>query len=92
MFFVESDLNEIVSEFEVGPPVDLELKKLEEEEEFDEFSALAASSVVNQKLEEELKQYEAVEDDPFDTSVVNAVLQFEPGKQRQINWGFWGNL
>lgn len=76
--FSEQDFSEIVSEFE--PPVDLELRKLEEEEEFDEFSALAASSVVNQKLEEELKQYEAVDDDPFDTSVVNAVLQFEPGK------------
>lgn len=72
------DLTDIVSEFESsGPVVDPEIKKLEEEEEFDEFSALAASSIVNQKLEEQLQQFEPAEDDPFDTSLVNSVLQKE---------------
>lgn len=58
----------------------MEIKKLEEEDEFDEFAALAASSVANQKLEDELQHFEAAEDDPFDTSVVDSVLRVEPGK------------
>lgn len=65
-----------MSEFDtVKEGTSVEVRKLEEEDDFDEFTALAASSVANQKLEEELHIYEDLENDPFDTSIVNNILK-----------------
>lgn len=78
----KENLTDLVNQFDVlneGEHV-TDGPKVEEEDEFDEFTALAATSVLNQKLEEELHQFEDLEDDPFDTSVANVVLQEEPEK------------
>ncbi|KAK6642251.1 hypothetical protein RUM44_013974 [Polyplax serrata] len=83
----KSNIKDVVNEFDaIQSDVTPEVRKAEEvEDQFDEFTALAVSSVANQKLEEELQKFECLEDDPFDTTTANIVLKEQVDPFGQID-------